>query len=182
MIAQDFRGHEYPFKHYFDFTVITIAYIGPDGGLFGRLLWGGRKPRFAMIAADYTIGIMWFRPLPADLDVSAWHDYTLSWELSKVSFLVDGKEVGTFEQGQRAFNLDLIKGKIAFPYTHGYLLPGPCNPDAWVDNNRASSPRIAGGCKFTEEQWAEIAWVEVRRLPIKTWCVDRSRTWPYYHP
>lgn len=180
MIAQDFRGHEDPHKKNYNYTVISMAYVGPDGGLFTRLLSGGGKPRMAMIAADYTLGNIWVKPLPADLDVTGWHDYTLSWDLSKASFLVDGKEVGRFEQGGRAFNLRLMQGKLGLPFTRGFLLPGPCQPDAWVDNNTASSPTISGYCKFDVEQWAEIASVETRRLPVKTWCVDGSREWPYY--
>jgi hypothetical protein len=179
VIAQDFRGHEDPTKRFYDYTVMSIAYVGPDGGLFGRLLWGGRKPRPAMIAADYSLGVMWFKPLP-DLDLTAWHEYTLTSALTGVRFLVDGQEIGRFDQGQRAFNLSLMQGRPGWIFRRGFLLPGPCQPDAWVDNNTASSPRVTGYCKFDTEQWAEIAWVEIRRLPLRTWCVDRSGRWPYY--
>jgi hypothetical protein len=181
VIAQDFRGHEDPGKRFYDYTVMSIVYIGPDGGLFGRLLWGGSKPRLAIVAADYSLGVMWFKPLP-DIDVTAWHEYTIAPELTKVSFLVDGKEAGRFEQGQRAFNLMLMQGKPGWIFRRGFLLPGPCQPDAWVDNNTASGPRVSGYCKFEAEQWAEIAWVEVQRLPVRTWCVDGSGSWPYYTP
>ncbi len=181
VIAQDFRGHEDPAKRFYDYTVMSIAYVGPDGGLFGRLLWGGSKPRLAMIAAEYSLGVMWFRPLP-EMNVTDWHDYTIAPELTKVTFLVDGVEVGRFEQGQPAFNLGLMQGKPGWIFRRGFLLPGPCQPDAWVDNNTASGPRVTGYCKFDAEQWAEIASVEVRRLPVRTWCVDRSGSWPYYTP
>lgn len=179
VIAQDFRGHEDPAKRFYDYTVMSMVYIGPDGGMFGRLLWGGGRPRLAMVAAEYSLGVMWFHALP-DLDVTAWHEYTIAPELSRVTFLVDGAEVGRFQQGQRAFNLSLMQGKPGWIFRRGFLLPGPCQPDAWVDNNTANSPRVTGYCKFDVEQWAEISWVEVRRLPTRTWCVDRSGVWPYY--
>lgn len=183
MIAQDFRGHEDPGKKFYDYSVMSIVYIGPSGKTFGRLLWKGSKPRLAVVVAEYSLGMFWTRPLPYEIDVSQWHDYTIEPWLGGVRFRVDGEMVVEFRQGSRSLNLDLIgKGRLGLPFRRGFILPGPTQPDAWVDNNTASSPRISGFDKFQQTQSADIAWVETRRLPIKTWCIDSSFDWPYYQP
>lgn len=174
MVVQDFKGHEDPKRKYFDYTFSTIVYLGPEAGMFGRLLGGRGKPGFIALTADYTTDTMWFKRLPHQIDISEWHTYTIEWAMSGVRYRVDGKAWAHFKQGQRTLNLGLLKGQVAMPFKRGFVIAGPMQPDVWIDNNMPRKATFGGYSAFREEQWLDLDWVETFRLPLSTWFYTRA--------
>ena len=119
-----------------------------SGGSVGRpFLWAGnaalRVPgvgRLATRLGERRVG-GGDVALPADLDLSAWHDYALAWTESGARFAIDDAEVAIF-------------GRQELPVA-------PLGFVAWIDNNWASlepnGSYRAGRLAVSGRQWLQVA-------------------------
>jgi hypothetical protein len=78
-------------------------------------------------------------------DVTAWHSYTLDWQLDRVTFAVDGQ---------------VIHSTPVAPY-------GPLGLVIWIDNQYATLPPN-GGLRFGTLENPQPAWLEVAQLGVYT--------------
>lgn len=164
--SQNWRGFEDPTirPQYRDYTVLTIAYVGPQSGLLSKLASRSWTPRLSAFAMDFMTGVMWTKPIPKSIDISQWHTYRIEWHPCEIRYLVDDVLFATFKQGQRAVNLRVLKGEFELPIRKGFIPPAALHPGIWLDNNTAKKPAMDVPCGFEAEQWMELAWFEIQEL------------------
>jgi len=111
---------------------------------------------------DFRVGALWFQALP-DLDPSVAHDITLRWEYSRdVTFLVDGTDVATYQDGRvgmwphKIFDKRMRKG-VDF-IGHRHLSVDPCHIDMWLNcSEMGHRPMVPNGRRFSHELWAGLS-------------------------
>jgi hypothetical protein len=121
-----------------------------------------RRRPFAISVLDFKVGLWWFRPL-RDYDSSEPHDLGIRWHADHdVSFTVDGREVGRYEDGKRrTWPLKLLSPKHFGAGTdffgHKYLSVDPCHIDMWINSSvMGHKPAVPNGRRFGQDLWAAI--------------------------
>jgi len=145
-----------------EFICVAIAYIGGKGLMPMMANRSRTKRRFFASVVDFRVGALWFQALP-DLDPSVAHDITLRWEYSRdVTFLVDGTDVATYEDGRvgmwphKIFDKRMRKG-VDF-IGHRHLSVDPCHIDMWLNcSEMGHRPMVPNGRRFSHELWAGLS-------------------------